>query len=135
MDKGPKLLEQCRTRDDLRHQMDKMFGEKPQPAPPRNTGPGTHLKLIFQSLGINPDGCGGCPVTIQKMNAGTDWCNDHFDELVAEIKERAKARGWLTHAKAAAKAIPTGLAFKVNWKDPIPGLVREAIKRAKEEPG
>ena len=33
----------------------------------------------------------------------------------------------------AAKAVVTGYVFRLNARDPFPGLVNEAIRQAKEE--
>ena len=76
---------------------------------------------------------------------GIDGCNEHFDTIVGWLAENAEKWGWNKAAEAAApdhetlslqkklsvgwKALMTGIAFKVDWTNPFPGLVREAINR------
>jgi hypothetical protein len=48
------------------------------------------------------------------------------------MREGAPHWGWTDKLKAAALAFKTGLAFKVDWSDPFPGIIEECIKRAEE---
>lgn len=64
---------------------------------------------------------------------GVDGCRQHFDEIVAHFRQYAAKYDWATKLKAAAMAAATGLAFKLNWLDPFPDLVNEAIRRAEAE--
>lgn len=96
------------------------------------TGPGTELKKIFVSIGII--GCKTgieCANLIKRMNAwGVEGCREHKEEILAELRQRQSAYGWLDKLKAAALSVTTGLAFVVDWSDPFPGIVDEAIRRA-----
>lgn len=115
-------------------------GQTPSPAAPRQHappaptfGPGTELKKIFESLGIQSDGCGGCYLTLQAMDkGGAQECRERRDEFIAEIKSRRMSVTLATKIVAAGAAVLNGLAFSINWADPIPGLFDEAVKRAKK---
>jgi len=63
---------------------------------------------------------------------GVAGCRQHFDEITGRFREYAKKYDWITKARAAALAVKTGLAFKLNPLDPAPGIVEEAIRRAVE---
>jgi hypothetical protein len=84
---------------------------------------------------------------------GVDGCKEHFDEIVGWINESAAAWGWSKAAEQKVlestepvhqltmreklgigwKSLMSGIAFQVNWLDPYPGLVTEAIRRAEEK--
>jgi len=120
---------------------------------PKGYGPGTELKSILGSIGINPGPTCDCN---RKMREMDDWgitgCEEHLDEIVEHIKKKAEAWGWnLDISKKVEidesikkfsfseklsigwKSITTGLVFQINWLDPFPGLIQEAIKRAKDK--
>lgn len=96
-------------------------------------GPGCHAKRILASLRIQPlPGC-DCEGYARQMDEwGVDGCRQHFDEIVAHFREYAALYGWTAKFQAAALAAATGLAFKLNWLDPLPDIIREAIRRAEE---
>jgi hypothetical protein len=99
------------------------------------------LKRILDSLGIQaPENC-GCRATMRAMDdLGVEGCRDQFDLIVAKIRENAEKWGWgklsgLAKLPAAGlKAILSGLAFRVNPLDPIPGVVEQAILAAEADP-
>lgn len=94
-------------------------------------GPGIELTLLLKSIGINP--LIGCPCKAfgQKMDRwGVAGCRHHFDEIVAHFRTYQSKYGWATKFKAASLAAMNGLAFKLNWLDPLPDLITEAIQRA-----
>jgi hypothetical protein len=100
-------------------------------APKRDEGPGTELKAIVSSLGVNPaPGC-ACNGLMQHMNnIGVEGCRKQFNTIVGQFKDNAEGFGWGTFIAAGFWATVTGLAFKLNPLDPFPGMVEEAIRRA-----
>lgn len=103
-----------------------------RPRAPRGTGgPGTELHAIFASLGVRlTSGC-GCQSRISQMDVwGVATCRERKEEIVAWLREGQKRFGWRDKLTAAAKMVTTGLLLKVDWTDPFPGIVEEAIRRA-----
>ncbi len=100
---------------------------------PPGKGPGTELKAILKTLGILENPTCDCN---RKANQMDEWavegCRAHFDEIVGWMREGQGKWGWKDKLTAAANAVKTGLAFKLNWSDPFPGLIEEAIRRAAE---
>lgn len=97
-------------------------------------GPGTELQSLLLSIGIDKKSDCGCNAQMAKMNYwGVEGCTKHFNEIVGFLKDGIVHFGWADRMKAAALATIKGLAFKLNPLDPIPSLVKEAIKRAKEK--
>lgn len=128
---------------------------------PKGYGPGTELKAMLSSVGINPGAGCGCH---QKMRQMDEWeingCIVHRDTIVGWLRENAEKWGWAKAAEdtiqknnlieatpeqaeavtkqlgtvqklaIAWRSFTTGLAFKVDWTDPYPGLVDESIRRA-----
>lgn len=103
---------------------------------PKEEGPGTELKELLSSLDITKlENC-DCNAKMRQMNIwSAAGCREHFDEIVGWLREGAKQFGWADRLGAAAKAVATGLAFKINWADPFPGLVELAIQRAEKAAG
>ena len=113
----------------------------PNPPVPVPTGPmivtapeqgvGSEFKEIVAGLGFQPSpGC-GCNSLMQQMNrAGVAGCRKSFFTFVGQLKDNGSGYGWGSMLQAAFWAAMTGLAFKVNPLDPIPGLFEEAIRRA-----
>lgn len=116
---------------------------------PIGYGPGTELKAILASIGINPSVHCSCNARMRQMDEwGIEGCEEHFDTIIGWLEEKAAEWGWVKAAEAAApnentlsvtdklaigwKSLMTGLAFKIDWSNPYPGLVREAIKRAQK---
>jgi hypothetical protein len=58
---------------------------------------------------------------------------EHHQEIVDRFREIASKYDWATKLKAAALAVKTGLAWKINPLDPAPGIVDESIRRAEEK--
>jgi hypothetical protein len=118
---------------------------------PKGYGPGTELKTMLGSVGINPSPTCSCNTYMRQMDEwGIEGCEAHFDEIVKRLEEKAAEWGWTKAAGDIAdkdpnahkftlaekisvgwKSLTTGLAFKVDWTNPYPGLVTECIKRAK----
>ncbi len=96
-------------------------------------GPGTELKKILESLGIEPGPTCDCRARADQMDAwGVSGCRANRDTIIGWMREGQGRWGWKDKLSAAAKAVQIGLAFKLNPLDPFPSLVDEAIRRAEE---
>lgn len=96
---------------------------------------GTELKLLFQSIGIHPRYDCSCFALIARMNRiGVDGCRVEFEDLVLQLEDNAKRYNWKRRVSAANKALASGLAFRVNWLNPIPSFLDIAIERALSNP-
>jgi hypothetical protein len=108
-----------------------------EPSPFRTGGPGTELQKLLASLGLTAGGC-ACEDRARQMDAwGPAGCREREAEIVAWLREEQAKHGWGETLRAAARAVADGLAFRLNPLDPLPGLVREAIRRAEpcDRPG
>lgn len=98
--------------------------------PETNGKVGSEFRCITESLHLHGEGC-NCIQLMHKMDSlGVVGCTKEFDSLVADLDANKSQFGLQHIALAAANAVLNGLAFKVNWADPIPGLLQEAIRRA-----
>lgn len=102
----------------------------PVPAPP-GRGPGTELKGILAGLGIQPGRQCDCNARAVQMDRwGVSGCREHREEIIGWLRTNQGRWGWREKVTAAARAVTSGLAFRLNPVDPYPGLVDEAIRRA-----
>lgn len=96
---------------------------------------GDHFAAIVESLGFitdESDDC-SCRSLRKRMNKlKPSGCQEKFDELVAELRTNSIRYTLREKFAAATKAVSTGLVFRgfINPIDPMPGLLREAIRRA-----
>lgn len=99
-------------------------------------GPGTELKALLASLGIlTRPGC-SCNAYAAAMDAwGPAESKRRREEIAGWLKAEAGKRGWLAKARAAAAAVATGLAFRLDAAAPFESLVDEAIRRAEAKRG
>ena len=98
------------------------------------SGPGTKLKLLLSSVGINPPPECECNVRAAVMDEwGVEKCKAEEATIVGWLKEGATKWGWTSLFTAGLRSLFSGLAFKLNPTDPIPGLVQEAIRLAEKE--
>lgn len=105
--------------------------EQPVHLWPVGKGPGTELKAIMASIGINPSASCDCNGKAEKMDQwGVAKCREERETIANWLREGAPRWKWTEKLAAGAAAIATGLAFQVNWADPFPGLIDEAIRRA-----
>ncbi len=99
-------------------------------------GPGAELSRLLASLGINSlPGC-GCEHRIIQMNIwGVLGCREpeHYAEIIQWLREASANLPISLHTLAAIKSLATSLPFRVNWLDPIPGIIDEAVRRAEIE--
>jgi len=97
-------------------------------------GPGTHLAGLLHKLGINPHPNCSCRKRMQQMDAwGASECRTNREQIIQWMREGAPNYGWTDKIKAAANAVITGIAFTVNWSDPFPDLIDQAIKLAEKD--
>lgn len=97
-------------------------------------GPGTEFTELLRSVGLTKKkGCSCAQLAILMNQLGVDGCRRELDRLVKQIEANRNRYGLLDYAKAAVLAVANGLAFQVDWSDPIPGLLTEAIRRADEK--
>lgn len=98
---------------------------------PPGKGVGTELYKINIDLGIRQvPGCGCIQLQNHMDLIGPDGCEEHFDKLVAEMKAKSPGWGW-KYVGIVYNALTSGLYKEVSPMDPIPGLLRLAIDRAR----
>lgn len=103
---------------------------KVQGDPTGKTGPGSELAKLLKELGIDPGAC-SCSEHERAMNLmGVAGCREHFAEVVGWLTTAAFHASIFTWLRAGRNAVLTGLAFRLNPLNPIPGIVTEAIRRA-----
>lgn len=94
-------------------------------------GPGSQLWRVLESLGIEHTGTCQCLGRAEQMNAwGVAGCRQARAEIVDWMREGQSRYRWGDIAAAAAKAIASGLAWRLSLSDPYGSLVDEAIRRA-----
>lgn len=94
-------------------------------------GPGTELAGIIKQLKQKPkSGCGCGPLRREMNTLGIDGCKQERERLAGKLQENAAKYGLADKARAALAAAASGLALQINWLDPCPGLIDEAIRRA-----
>ena len=102
-------------------------------------GVGSEFKKLCSQLAIDmPPNC-TCNALCRTMDEmGPEGVRASKEQLAGQIKANADNWGWTgklaQFAKAGPKALLSGLAFKVNWLDPIPGMLDVAITRAEKNP-
>jgi hypothetical protein len=119
-----------------------VLGKRPEDRPPKvihigppGFGPGTELRKMLESIGVNAaPGC-DCKARQAQMDIwGVEECRNHREEIIGWMRDGQGRWGWAAKIKAAALAVQTGLAFKLNPADPFPTLIDEAIRRAEKAP-
>jgi hypothetical protein len=104
--------------------------------PNRPPGVGDCFEQIAESIGLRgiDMGCGtGCGLVKARMNAlGPDGCRREYESLVDSLRRNKKKIGLKKQLAAIALSVWTGLAFRVDPLDPLPGMLTEAIRMAEE---
>jgi hypothetical protein len=121
---GPPVPEPTRTvRDD---------GTTPRPGGlSRPVGPGTELKKLIAELGIKGwSGCGCEGLAAEMDRLGVSGVRERLDHYDALLREKAGEVGLVDKLRAAGNAVLSGLAFRLDPRDPYPGLIEEACRRA-----
>jgi hypothetical protein len=57
-------------------------------------------------------------------------CEANRPEILGRLRAAQARLGWPDRLRAAARAVSSGLAFRLNPLDPAPGLLAEALRRA-----
>jgi hypothetical protein len=97
---------------------------------------GTELTELFAEHGLEGKSTCGCKRWALRMDAwGLAGCRAHRAEILDHLREEYEHASWLDRMRAAGNAALSGLAFKLDWSDPCPGLLDEAMRRteAKEQ--
>jgi hypothetical protein len=106
---------------------------------PRAVGPGEEFTGLIDTLGLTEwEGC-SCSAIRSDMNRATvAGCRRDRDKFIERIKANvaagvaAKKISRWAWAKAACRAVRMGLAFKIDPRDPIPGLFDVAVDNAEK---
>lgn len=108
-------------------------GEIPPPRP-TFVGPGTCLHRILFKLGISPDKCNGdCAAMLRRMDRlGPLGCIQHKDEIIRHLNKAYKKIGTLALPSIAAKALRSGLIFKIHPVNRAESLLDLAIQHSLE---
>ena len=94
-------------------------------------GPGSELWKLLESLGVKHEVNCGCLQRAEQMNAwGVVGCRAARADIVAWMKANQDKYKWTAFVTAAAKAVTTGVAWRLSVLDPFGSLVDEAIRRA-----
>jgi hypothetical protein len=97
------------------------------------SGVGSQLWSLLESLAVRHSATCDCLAWAERMNAwGPPGCRLARAEIVAHMRASAKNYGWGDLAIAAAKAMTTGLAWRINPLDIYGSLLDEAIRRAEK---
>lgn len=109
-------------------------GSRPLPRPSRPPapldGPGTELESLIKTLGLVREGCGGCQGLRKQMNRwGADGCRGHREQILTRLRKAYKELTAGETAAAAWAALWSGLAFRLDPRDPAAGLLDEALRR------
>lgn len=97
-------------------------------------GVGTELKRLLRELGFPSDGCGPCSKLANYLDSiGVERCaqDDVRAEMIGRLREQQREANLAAYLRAGARAIASGLAFKLDPFDPAPGLYDEALRRAR----
>jgi hypothetical protein len=96
-------------------------------------GVGSHLWRLLESLNVRHSPTCECLAWAERMNAwGPAGCRLARAEIVAHMRDSAKHYGWGELARSAAKAVTTGLVWRINLLDLYGSLLDEAIRRAEK---
>lgn len=97
-------------------------------------GPGTELARYLRQMGIAAGAGCDCKAKQATMDQwGVAGCRERRATIVEWITEGAPRWGWVERIKAAALAITTGLAWKLDPLDPFGSLVDLAIETAAQK--
>jgi len=88
---------------------------------------------LLGSLGLKPGGC-ACKSKARMMDEwGVEGTERNREMVVDWLREEQGKRGWLEYFRAAAGAVRGGLVLALNPLDPAPGLLDEALRRARRQ--
>jgi hypothetical protein len=94
--------------------------------------PGSELTAIFKALGATPiQGCDCARLAAEMDGWRVDGCEQHRNEILVRLAKNYKQFSLTDKMKAAILAWPAGVATRIKWTDPLPGLLDLAIARSK----
>lgn len=110
---------------------------------PKGFGPGTELKRMLESYGVETrEDCGCRGLQLQMDELGVEGCRTNFDAIADQIRKNGEKWEWLqkqdgkwnmrSKLKVGFAALMDGTAIKINPLDPAPGLLSVAIDRAEK---
>lgn len=103
----------------------------PNYRPPPGFGPGTELKGLLESIGIEQDPTCDCVARMEQMDRwGVEGCAKNRETIVAWLKKGQDRWNWKEKVAAAARAVTSGLALRLSLANPFGSLVDEAIRLA-----
>lgn len=111
---------------------------QPVHAWPPGQGPGTELKKILAAADINPGPSCDCNAKALQMDLwGPDECDRQFEVIVGWIRDGEERWGWKGKLGAAFKLAMKdpllALSLLPYVNDPIPGLIKASIRRARKQ--
>lgn len=94
--------------------------------------PGTELKLLLQSIGIDRPWCERCNGLTATMDAnGPEWCRQNADRIAQRLREASQAAGMAVTLRTAWNAAVAGV-----WPHPLHpfrSLVLRAVAEAERK--
>jgi hypothetical protein len=94
-------------------------------------GVGSQMWNLLEELGVQHTPTCPCLAWAERMNKwGPAGCRANRQAITAHMADSAKNYKWGDVAKAVAKAVQSGLAFRLSPLDPFGTLLNEAIRRA-----
>ena len=97
-------------------------------------GVGSQLWRLLTSLGVQHHTDCSCLILAKAMNIlGPERCREEREALLEEMEKNKVRYGWATYLRAGVNALLTGVAFKIDPRNPLPGLLDEAIRLAEEQ--
>ena len=109
---------------------------RPPPPPAILPGVGTELGRLLAELGVSPPpGC-ACASRARLMDEwGVEACDrERREEIVAWLRSEYANVGWFDAARIAVRMARSGFLLRLNLTDPAPGLLTEAVRRARGRP-
>jgi hypothetical protein len=101
-------------------------GDRTPPAP----SVGSELMELFAEHGLEARSTCHCKRMAAMMDGwGLTGCGAHRPEILAHLRKEYEHASWVDRMRAAGNAALSGLAFKLDWSDPCPGLLDEAMRR------
>jgi hypothetical protein len=101
---------------------------------PPGFGVGTELRELFKSLGVEEKPNCQCTAIANQMDQlGVHGVKARKEELLKMLEAGKENFGWGTVLGAGWRAITSGLAWTIGVRDPLRGLLDEAIRREEEK--
>lgn len=131
---GCKVCLKYATNDKFREYCDRLPAvprQSPPPVPtptPPGHGPGTELKELLSTFGLDPGSCNCNRRAILMDQWGVEGCLDRREDILRWLREEWKRLGWLTRMHTGLRALLGG--FVGDPRDPAAAVFDEAMRRA-----